>query len=91
MTDALQIDKDLEDQVFATIVRNIGELMPGVDTAQISIAGKMADYGCNSIDRMDIVWKTLDDLQLDIPITQFSAVHDLRSLVRLLCSFMTAR
>jgi len=64
---------------------------PGIDPAQVSIAGKLADYGCNSIDRMDIVWKTLDDLQLDIPVTEFSAVHDLRGLVALLCDFIGRR
>lgn len=91
MSDAIHTEKDLEYAVFNAVVRNIGEFMPGIDPGQISIDGKLADYGCNSIDRMDIVWKTLDDLKLDIPVTEFGAVHDLRSLVQLLCGFMGGR
>ncbi|AWV05253.1 phosphopantetheine-binding protein [Burkholderia sp. JP2-270] len=91
MKHVIPAGQDLESTVLQVIAGNIADFMPGIDPAQVSIAGKLADYGCNSIDRMDIVWKTLDDLQLDIPVTEFSAVHDLSGLVALLCSFIGRR
>uniref|UniRef100_UPI003BEF38E5 hypothetical protein n=1 Tax=Burkholderia arboris TaxID=488730 RepID=UPI003BEF38E5 len=91
MRQTIPAGQDLEHAVLQVIAANIAEFMPGIDPARVSIAGKLADYGCNSIDRMDIVWKTLDDLQLDIPVTEFGAVHDLRGLVTLLCGFIGRR
>lgn len=87
MRDATSTDAVLEEKMFDQVAANIAEFMPGLEPAQISMDARMADYGCNSIDRMDIVWKTLDDLQLDIPIVEFAAVHDIRGLVGLLCRY----
>lgn len=73
-----------EQQAFKTLADNVVELMPGLEKEQISLDGKLSDYGCNSIDRSDIVWKTLDDLSLDIPIVEFAQVRDIRSLTLLM-------
>lgn len=77
-------DAVLEETIFKMLATTIAQFMPGLTPSQISIDGRMADYGCNSIDRMDIVWHALDQLQLDIPIVEFAPVQDLRGLVGLL-------
>jgi acyl carrier protein len=77
--------------VLKTIATSIAEIMPGVDAATVSIDGRLADYGCNSIDRADIVWKTLEDLGLDIPVVEFSGVADIRGLAQVLCRHLEAR
>ena len=77
--------------VFKTIAANVAEIMPGVDAASVSIDARLADYGCNSIDRADIVWKTLEDLGLDIPVTEFTGLSDISGLATLLCRHMEAR
>lgn len=74
----------LEQTIFHRVAANIAGFIPGLQPEQISIEGRMADYGCNSIDRMDIIWQTLDDLKLEIPIVEFAPVQDLRGLVELL-------
>lgn len=73
-----------QQQAFQALVFNVIDLLPGLEEHQISIDGKLADYGCNSIDRSDIVWKTLDDLALDIPVIEFSGISDIRSLTELI-------
>lgn len=78
----------LQERVLNTIANNVAELMPGIRAEQLSIDAKLADYGCNSIDRMDIVWKTLDDLDLRIPTVEFSGVSDIRGLVELFCRYI---
>jgi acyl carrier protein len=78
-------------RVLKTIAGNVAQIMPDVDAGRVSLDGRLADYGCNSIDRADIVWKTLEDLELDIPVVEFAAVTDIRSLAELLCSHLGGR
>jgi|GEM_PF-3462474 len=77
--------------VLKTIAANVAEVMPDVDAASVSLDGKLADYGCNSLDRADIVWQTLEDLELEILVVEFSKVTDIRSLAELLCSHLEGR
>jgi len=76
---------DIREITFNTIARNVAEILPNIEANDISITGKLIDYGCNSIDRADVVWKTLEDLNLDIPITEFSNVQDINGLTELFC------
>jgi len=76
--------------VLNTIAANVAATMPGVEAAAVSIDRTLSSYGCNSIDRADIVWRTLDDLQLDISVVEFSGVADIRGLAELLCRYLEA-
>lgn len=79
---------DLKKKTFITIARNIAEIIPDIEATDISIDRKLIDYGCNSIDRADVVWKTLEDLNLHIPITEFSNVQDIDGLTELFCHYL---
>ncbi|GGB95645.1 phosphopantetheine-binding protein [Pseudoduganella buxea] len=81
----------LQERVLATLAANVAGLMPGIEASQVKLDGRLADYGCNSIDRTDIVWKTLDDLALDLPIRELAGVEDIQGFVAVLCRFMEAR
>lgn len=87
MRDLKNTDAVQEEAIFTLVAANIAGFMPGLTPAQISMDGRMADYGCNSIDRMDIVWQTLDDLRLTIPVVEFAPVQDIRGLVALLVRY----
>nr|ASV46893.1 hypothetical protein [uncultured bacterium] len=87
----MAISSETENRVLRVIAANVAEIMPNVDASAVSIDGRLADYGCNSIDRADIVWKTLEDLQLEIPVVEFSGVSDIRGLTELLCRHLEAR
>jgi polyketide biosynthesis acyl carrier protein len=76
--------------VLGKIAANVAEILPGVDAAAVSLDRTLSSYGCNSIDRADIVWKTLEDLRLDIPVVEFSGVTDIRGLAELLCRYLEA-
>lgn len=91
MNDLMHSTAVLEETIYQRVAANIADFMPGLTPDQISIDARMADYGCNSIDRMDIVWQTLDDLQLEIPIVEFAQVQDIRGLVGLLSRHVGAR
>ena len=71
--------------VLKAIAHSVADVIPDLDEASVSIDGRLTDYGCNSIDRADVVWKTLDDLGLDVPVVEFAGVSDIRGLAELLC------
>jgi len=73
-----------QDAIFETVKRNVLAVLPDVEAGQVSIDGKLADLGANSVDRADVVTLTMEDLGLTIPISEFQEVSDLRSLVELL-------
>lgn len=84
-------DSESLNRVLKVLAANVAEVMPDVDPANISLDGKLVDHGCNSIDRADIVWKTLEDLELEVPVVEFSRVTGIRSLVELLCDHLEGR
>ena len=75
-----------EKKVFDTVKDNMVALIPTLDKNAIQITGRLVDYGCNSMDRSDIVWQTLDDLGLDIPVCEFTEVNNIHGLVKVLAS-----
>jgi polyketide biosynthesis acyl carrier protein len=77
--------------VLNAIAANVAEIIPGVAAASVSIDSTLSSYGCNSIDRADIVWKTLEDLELNIPAVEFSNVTDIRGLAELICRYLGTR
>ncbi len=73
-----------EQAIFDAVKRNVLAVVPDIDPAAITPDGRLADLGCNSIDRADITMLMLDDLGIEVPVQEFADLDDLRSLVRLL-------
>lgn len=80
-----------ESRALAALLRNLRTVVPDLDLGEVSVACSLADLGCNSIDRMDIVAMTMEDLGVAIPVTEFKDVHDIGSLVQLLQKHVEAR
>src|SRR5687768_9596303 len=75
---------ELESKVFRVIAEKVASIIPDLQSDMISIEKKMEDYGCNSIDRTDIVWMVQEELGLDIPVSEFYEVSNIRTLTNLL-------
>lgn len=73
-----------DDRVFAVVRRTTVEVLPDVTPEAVSINGNLTDLGANSIDRVDIVTMSMEQLGITVPPAEFERVHDLRSLVTLL-------
>lgn len=74
-----------EDSVLEVIRRNLLVVLPDLDPAAVTPRRSLAELGCNSVDRADVVAMTMEELNVRIPITEFAEVQDLRSLVGLMC------
>lgn len=70
--------------ILDIIKRHTMDILPDVTAEQIDIRGRLKDLGANSIDRMEIVTQTLEDLELIVPLVELAGVDDLQGLVNLL-------
>ncbi|MFD0270284.1 phosphopantetheine-binding protein [Streptomyces sp. NPDC127106] len=72
------------DEIFAVVRRNLIDVLPELTESQITLDHSMRELGANSIDRMDVVIATQDDLGVRVPAEQLTRANDLRSLVAVL-------
>jgi polyketide biosynthesis acyl carrier protein len=73
-----------EERVLAVVQRHLLAVLPDLDPAAISTARSLADLGCNSLDRAEVVTLAMEDLGVTVPVHEFGGVADLASLVELL-------
>lgn len=76
-----------EHTVLDTLRRHIVMVVPEVDPAHVARNVSMAELGCNSIDRAEVVTLTLEELRLDVPVAEFQGLPDLGALVDLMRTY----
>ena len=62
----------------------IVEILPEIDSEQISIEDSLKEIGANSIDRMDIIIETMEKLGVKIPLVEFGQLKNIEGIVDLL-------
>ncbi|NOK09812.1 phosphopantetheine-binding protein [Corallococcus exercitus] len=67
--------------LFQVISENILKVLPDVDAQLITPERQLRDLGANSIDRMEIVMGTMEDLGINVPVTELSQAKDIGSLL----------
>ena len=73
-----------KEHVFEAVKNVIVEILPDVNTDTISIEKQLKDLGANSIDRMEIVTKSMQALEIKIPLMSFAGVSNIEGLVEVL-------
>lgn len=71
-------------EVFNIIRDNVLTILPDLTPDAVTIDGRMKDLGANSIDRMEIVTKSMEDLVVQVPLVELGGVSNIRGLVDLL-------
>jgi polyketide biosynthesis acyl carrier protein len=75
----------MTDEIYAAVRRNLLEILPDLEPDQLADDRRsLAELGCNSVDRADVVITTMEDLGIEVPVTEFQHVEDVRGLVELL-------
>ena len=77
-------------RIFEIVKSNTLNVLPDLLPADITIDKNLTDLGANSVDRVEIVLYSLDDLHLKIPTSELHGVRDIRTLVDLLFRHATA-
>ncbi|HTR88005.1 MAG TPA: phosphopantetheine-binding protein [Reyranella sp.] len=70
--------------MFEVVRKNILEVLPDLSPGMVSIDKSMSDLGANSVDRMEVVTQSMEDLDLKIPLMSFAAVTNIEGLVGVL-------
>ncbi len=73
-----------QEHVIQTVKKVTLEVLPFLSPGDVTMEKSLKDLGANSIDRMEVVTRSLEMLGLDIPLVEFAKVKDLRGLVEML-------
>lgn len=73
-----------KDHVFEVVKNVVMEILPDVKPEQISLERSLRDLGANSIDRMEVVTMSMEELGLKIPLMSFAHVSNIEGLVDVL-------
>jgi polyketide biosynthesis acyl carrier protein len=84
----MSIDKD---KIFAVLKANALRILPDIGPNDVTIDGNLTDLGANSIDRVEIVMNSLQELQLKIPVPELHGLKNLRAVVDLFYRYAVAR
>jgi polyketide biosynthesis acyl carrier protein len=70
-----------DEAILATLRRTILTVVPDIEPAGIEAGRTLAELGCNSIDRAEIVTLAMEELGIVVPVYELRSGIDLRGLV----------
>lgn len=73
-----------KEHVFEVVKNVIIEVLPDLDSDQVQIEKSLRELGANSIDRMEVVTMSMEELDLKIPLMSFAQVSNIQGLVDVL-------
>jgi polyketide biosynthesis acyl carrier protein len=72
-----------KEEIFNVIKSNTVRILPDVRPEDVTIEASLTDLGANSIDRVEIVMYSLQELGLKIPTPELHGLKNLKGLVDL--------
>ncbi|WP_020634865.1 acyl carrier protein [Amycolatopsis alba] len=70
-----------EQEVTHTLHKVIADILPGTGPEQIHPDKHLRDLGADSVDRVEIIVQVTDLLGIDLPLSNFGSLRDIRELV----------
>lgn len=70
--------------VFEAVKASLLEVVPETDPAAVTEGRALADLGCTSIDRAEVVTLAMERLGIVVPIAEFRDVNNIDAIVELL-------
>ncbi|HEY0837555.1 MAG TPA: acyl carrier protein [Azospirillum sp.] len=71
-------------QIFDIVKKNIVEVLPDLDQDMIALDKSLSDLGANSVDRMEIIQMSMDELSVNIPLMSFAKATNIDGVVEVL-------
>lgn len=81
--------KPSKQDIFEVIKNNTLQVLIDVDPNHITIDTSLTELGANSVDRVEVVIYSMENLGINVPRPEFQGVRDIRSLVDLFYSHCT--
>jgi polyketide biosynthesis acyl carrier protein len=76
--------------IFEVVRANTLKVLPDLHPDDITIDKSLTDLGANSVDRIEVVIYSLEELKLNVPISELQGIRNLSALVDLLYRYATA-
>ena len=73
-----------KEEVFQIVKRNVMAVLPALPPGTITLDKHLKELGANSIDRMEIITATLEDLGLKMPLVELGEIKGIEGLVTFL-------
>ena len=73
-----------KEHVYEVVKNAVMEILPDLNPEIISIEKSLKELGANSIDRMEVVTMSMEELGLKIPLMSFANVSNIEGLVDVL-------
>ena len=77
------------DEILAMVARNISEAVEGLTASAVDPARSMTDYGLGSLDVVEVVSRSMRELQTTVPRREFGRLTTIGGLVDLLYRSMS--
>jgi polyketide biosynthesis acyl carrier protein len=71
---------------FEAVKRNVQEVLPELDPDKIQPESVLVDLGANSVDRMDVITLSMEDMGIAIPLMSFAKAATLQDLADILAA-----
>ncbi len=78
------------DDVMAVVIKNVKEIVPELETADVDLNKTYRELDVNSLDLVEIVTGTMRELKVKIPINELTTVKTTNNLVDLLFKAVSA-
>lgn len=76
-----------QQEIFEVVKQNTIKVLMDVDPSLITLDTSLTELGANSIDRVEVVMYSMEQLGIEVPRTEFRGVRDISTLVDLLHSY----
>ena len=73
-----------QERVYQVVKNVITQVLPHLEPEVISIEKNLKELGANSIDRMEVVTMSMEELGLKLPLMSFANVSNIEGLVEVL-------
>ncbi|TAK73855.1 MAG: acyl carrier protein [Gammaproteobacteria bacterium] len=70
-----------QDQIFEVIKKSVLDILIDIEPELIKIDKSLKDLGANSIDRIEVISSTLEQLNLKLPLMTFKNATNIREIV----------
>lgn len=71
-------------EILACVSKNILDVLPDLSPDDIAVDSVLIDLGCNSVDRMDVIIMSMEEIGIKVPLMSFSKVTTVGDLVSVL-------
>nr|AAY00039.1 acyl carrier protein [uncultured bacterial symbiont of Discodermia dissoluta] len=70
-----------KEEIFELLKSHLLEIVPEINPDQVQPVISMKDLGANSIDRVDVILLTMEELELKFPLNELGGLTNMQALV----------